>query len=109
MGGSCDKLLVDLATYDIGVGSRPPLGHEANMGHQGAQTPCLKYVRFAYNYAYPRVYMPKIHIPNSYIPKICIPKYIYPGYTYLIYTYPDYVYIRIFYILKVYMPKKHHT
>jgi hypothetical protein len=27
MGGSYDKLLVDLAIYDIGVGSRPPLGH----------------------------------------------------------------------------------
>jgi hypothetical protein len=27
MGGTCDKLLVDLAIYDIGVGSRPPLGH----------------------------------------------------------------------------------
>jgi hypothetical protein len=26
MGGSCDKL-IDLAIYDIGVGSRPPLGH----------------------------------------------------------------------------------
>jgi hypothetical protein len=43
-------------------------------GHQGAQAPCLKYVRFAYNYAYPRVYIPKIRIPNSYISKICIPK-----------------------------------
>jgi hypothetical protein len=27
MGGSCEKLLVDLAIYDIGAGSRPPLGH----------------------------------------------------------------------------------
>jgi hypothetical protein len=27
MGGRCDKLLVNLAIYDIGVGSRPPLGH----------------------------------------------------------------------------------
>jgi hypothetical protein len=27
MGGSCDKLLVDLAIYGIGVGSRLPLGH----------------------------------------------------------------------------------
>jgi hypothetical protein len=27
MGDSRDKLLVDLAIYDIGVGSRPPLGH----------------------------------------------------------------------------------
>jgi hypothetical protein len=26
MGDSCDKLLIDLAIYDIGVGSRPPLG-----------------------------------------------------------------------------------
>jgi hypothetical protein len=44
------------------------------MGHQGVQAPCLKYVRFVYNYAYPRVYIPKIRIPNSYIPKICISK-----------------------------------
>jgi hypothetical protein len=49
------------------------------MGHQGAQAPCLKYIRFAYNYAYPRVYIPKIRIPNSYIPKICIPKIHIPG------------------------------
>jgi hypothetical protein len=49
------------------------------MGHQGAQAPCLKYVYFAYNYAYPRVYIPKIRIPNSYIPKICIPKLHIPG------------------------------
>jgi hypothetical protein len=44
------------------------------MGHLGAWAPCFKYVHFAYNYAYPRIYIPKIHIPNSYIPKICIPK-----------------------------------
>jgi hypothetical protein len=44
------------------------------MGYQGAQAPYLKYVCFAYNYAYPRVYIPKIRILNSYIPKICIPK-----------------------------------
>jgi hypothetical protein len=49
------------------------------MGHQGVQAPCLKYVRFAYNYVYPRVYIPKICIPNSYIPKICIPKIYIPG------------------------------
>jgi hypothetical protein len=27
IGGRCDKLLVDLAIYDIGVGSRLTLGH----------------------------------------------------------------------------------
>jgi hypothetical protein len=45
----------------------------------GARAPCFKYVHFAYNYAYPRVYIPKIHISNSYIPKICIPKIYIPG------------------------------
>jgi hypothetical protein len=51
----------------------------SDMGHQGAQASCLKYVRFTYNYAYPRIYISKIHIPNSYIPKICIPKIHIPG------------------------------
>jgi hypothetical protein len=46
----------------------------SDMGHLGARAPCFKYVHFAYNYAYLRVYIPKIHIPNSYIPKICISK-----------------------------------
>jgi hypothetical protein len=52
---------------------------EADMGHQGVQALCLKHVRFAYNYAYPRIYIPKIRMPNSYIPKICIPKIYIPG------------------------------
>jgi hypothetical protein len=46
----------------------------ADMGHLSVRAPCFKYVHFAYNYAYPRVYIPKIYIPNSYIPKIYIPK-----------------------------------
>jgi hypothetical protein len=70
------------------------------MGHQGVQAPCFKYVCFAYNYAYPRVYISKIRISNSYISKICIPRYIYPGYTYPIYIYLEYVYIRNFTYLR---------
>jgi hypothetical protein len=62
------------------------------MGHQGAQAPCLKYVRFAYNYAYPRIYIPKIHIPkipNIYLPRLRI-------YTHFLHTQGIYA-------------KKHHT
>jgi hypothetical protein len=71
------------------------------MGHLGARASCFKYVHFAYNYAYPRVYIPKIRIPNSYIPKICIPKIHIPGiHIPNIYIYPEYIYICTFTYLR---------
>jgi hypothetical protein len=96
-------------------GSMYTQGYEANMGHQGAQAPCLKYVYFAYNYAYLRVYISKIHISNSYIPKKCISKIYIPRiYISNIYIYSKYIYVHTFTylryicqknnILKVYIP-----
>jgi hypothetical protein len=76
------------------------------MGHQGAQAPYPKYIHFAYNYIYPRIYIFKIHIPNSYNLRYAYAKYIYSWDTHIQYYYIHiqitYIYTYFLYTLGIY-------